>query len=106
MFDPADAKFWPSKEFGELGTYALDPKTKTITTSSVGGMAGMIHRFATYKVENNAPVLMHLEVQDWDESKQQFHCVVEERRDGKMTVVRDVWGAELVKGDLPRPPCQ
>jgi len=58
------------------------------------------------KVKNNRPVLIWSEQQDWDFTKNQSHCVQQERRADKMVIILDVWtsgddGAEqCVEGRL------
>ncbi|MGD0955705.1 MAG: hypothetical protein ABR953_02605 [Candidatus Acidiferrales bacterium] len=60
-------------------------------------MAGQVHIAQQYKVENNRPVLIWSELQDWDGTKNQFHRLVQQRRKGKMVTVFDKW--------VENPPC-
>jgi hypothetical protein len=92
LYDPRSGRFDYSKEFSELSRFTLDPATKTITTHGNGGMAGMVYRAAKYVVQNNRPVLVMSESQDWDFDKKQFHCIVKQLRGSEMVTVRDVWG--------------
>ena len=92
LYNPETGKFDYSKEFSQLSRYLLDPATKTIRTFDRGGMAGQVYRASQYKVARNRPVLIWSERQDCDASKKQFHCVLQERRNGVMVTTRDVWG--------------
>lgn len=92
LYNRATGRFEYSKEFSELSRYWLDPATKTIRTFDRGGMAGAVHVANQYAVENNRPILIWSETQDWDAAKQRFHCIVQERRNGVMVATRDVWG--------------
>jgi hypothetical protein len=92
LYNPAIGGFDFSKEFSELSRYQLDPGSKTILTFDNGGQAGMVHSAEKYKVEDNRPVLIWSERQDWDFEKKQFHCIVKERRGSEMVTVHDEWG--------------
>jgi hypothetical protein len=93
LYNPASGSFDFSKAFSELGTVTLHPETKTITTLGNGGMAGMVFRAATYAVENNTPVPIIEVAQDWDLDREQYHCVVKQRREPEaaLLTVRDQW---------------
>jgi hypothetical protein len=92
LYDPTTGHFEYNKEFSELSRYWLDTASKTVRTFSTGGMAGAVHTASQYKVENNRPLLVWSETQDWDPDKKQFHCVLQERQNGVMVTTRDVWG--------------
>lgn len=93
LYNHATGKFDFSKEFSQLPRYWLDPETKTIRTFNRGGMVGLVYIANQYHVVGNQPVLFWSEQQDWDFDKKQFHCVLQERRNGVMVTTRDVWGA-------------
>ncbi len=82
-----------SKEFSGLTGYRLDPATKTIATFERGGMVGLVHTAGLYTVENNRPVLILSDHQDWDFDKKQFHCIVQERRGTTLVTTHDAWTA-------------
>jgi hypothetical protein len=63
----------------------VHPDTKTLTTHGNGGRAGTVFRAAKYIVENNCPVPVITVTQDWDMDKKQYHCVIEQRRGGKLS---------------------
>jgi hypothetical protein len=88
IFDPKTGKFVENKELQDLSNPIPHPKTKTITTSSVGGMAGRIHFLNTYSFEKSKLTLIRTESQDWDEKKKHFVKTISERRNGKMVVIR------------------
>jgi hypothetical protein len=101
LYNPTSGTFEYSEDFSKLSRYWLDSATKTIFTFGRGGMLGFVHTAERYAVENNHPVLVWSENQDWDVSKNQFHCIVKERRGADMAVTRDVWS----KADDENPPC-
>lgn len=74
-----------------------------IFTFDRGGMVGNVHQARKYKVENNHPVLIWSEDQDWDYDKGQFHCIVKERNGNDMVIVRNEWGGSY---DSTKPPCE
>jgi hypothetical protein len=92
LYNPQAMRFDFSPEFSNLGTFTLDPANKTIITWSNGGMAGGVHSADKYKVENNRPVLVYSERQDWDAQRKEFHCTVNELRANKMVTTHDEWG--------------
>lgn len=92
LYSPSTGRFEHSKEFSQLSVTGVNPDEKTLLTFSNGGAAGQVHDAHRYRVENSKPVLIWHEHQDWDTNKNQFHCVVEERRKAKMVTVRDEWG--------------
>ena len=99
LYNPVSGRFDYSKEFSELPGYQLELASRTILTFANGGMAGMVHSASKYKVEHNRPVLIWSEVQDWDSQKNQFHCIVKERRrGGSLATVRDEWGGSEDRG--------
>jgi hypothetical protein len=108
LYDPETGRFDYSKEFSELSTFTLDPATKTITTYGNGGRAGMVFHAAKYIVENNRPVLVTTEAQDWDFGKQQYHCVVRQRRghENKLVTVRDEWAKPKSNDEGPCNPTE
>jgi hypothetical protein len=93
LYDPESGRFDYSKEFSELSTFMLDPATKTIATHGNGGRAGRIFRAARYAVESNRPVLVITVAKDWDFGKQEYHCVVQQRRgrDNSLVTLIDKW---------------
>ncbi len=93
LYDPGTGRFDYSKEFSKLATYSLDPTTKTIITQDNGGRAGMVFRATKYAVKNNRPVPIIEVAQDWDFGKQEYHCVVRQRRgrEGALVTIRDKW---------------
>lgn len=103
LYKPETGRFEFSREFSELGTFALDPASKTITTYGNGGMAGTIFRAAKYLVEDNRPVPIILVAQDYDFKSKKYHCVVQRRNHGEntMVTVRDIWAES--KGDFGGP---
>ncbi|MFB3922821.1 MAG: hypothetical protein ACE145_13940 [Terriglobia bacterium] len=102
LFDPQTGRFAFSPEFSEIGTYKLNAADKTITTTSVGGMAGSIHDFRTYKVTGNRPLLIEEEEQTWDNQACSLLRVVRKRQDGKLVV----FSREHVKADAELMPAE
>jgi hypothetical protein len=94
LFNPTTRRFDYSDAFSKLYGPRIDPTTKTLFCFATGGMAGMVHSASKYKVQNNRPVLIWSEEQDWDNSKNQSHCVQQELRSDKMTTILDMRGAE------------
>jgi hypothetical protein len=68
----------------------VHPDAKTLTTHGNGGAAGTIFRAAKYVVENNRPVPVTTVAQDYDFETKKYHCVVQQRREGKLVSIRDV----------------
>jgi len=101
LFDPVSGQFVYSHNFSDLGRYQLHPASKTITTTSVAGMAGAIHVFCTYQVVDNRPLLVEEERQSWDDEACALLKVIRKRRNGKLVVVT----REHVQPDEPWP-CQ
>ncbi len=91
LFDSKSGKFAYSREFSELGTYKLDPGSRTIITTSVGGMAGQVHRITTYEVIDDRPFVVQQEDQDWDDQKCAFVRVLRKRKDGQLMVINRGW---------------
>lgn len=102
LYNPTAEHFEYSKEFSSLSSFSLDPGRKIIFTFATGGMLGLVHNAKEFRVENNHPVIIWSEVQDWDNSKNQLHCIVKERRGTEMAVVRDTWSKLR---DDKNPPC-
>lgn len=96
LYKPATRKFDYSKEFSQLSTYWLDPASKTIRTIGRGGAGDYVAN--KYKIENDRPVLFWSASQEWDRSKEQFHCVLQERRQNVMVTTHDVWVDSEVTG--------
>lgn len=105
LYNPATGGFDFSKEFTEVtaSRHRIDSEARTILTFEREGMAGLAHTASRYKVENNLPVLIWSEWQDWDREKKQFHCVVEERRGSKMVTTLDKWGGTWGNGNDSAP---
>ena len=61
---------------------------------------------AKYVVENDRPVSIITVNQDFDSAKEQFHCVVRQRRGRKSDLVttRDVWAENFEKACDPADP--
>lgn len=92
LYNSESKRFEYSPEFSNLGTFTLDPAHKTIITWGNGGMAGAVHSADKYKVQNNHPVLIYSERQEWDMGKKQFHCMISELRGSQMVTTHDEWG--------------
>jgi len=104
LYNRAAGRFDYSKEFSELGRHWLDPQSKTILTFGNGGMAGTIYDARKYEVENDRPVLIYLESQDWEPDKNDLHCVVQELRGSDMATIRDERGEKPCDpADVMRP---
>lgn len=91
LYNPAAKRFEYNNAVSQLDRFWLDPATRTLFTFANGGAAGMVHTAQRFKVEDNRPVMIWSENQDWDDASSRFHCVVKERRGAKMTVIRDSW---------------
>jgi hypothetical protein len=104
LFNPKKGRFEFSKEFSELGAYTVDPatNTKTITTRGHSGVGSI--SAAKYVVENNRPVPIITVNQDFDPDKEQFHCVVRQRRKSDLVTTRDVWAESFEKACDPTDP--
>ena len=89
LYNPATGRFGYSKEFSDLPGFTLEPEKKTILTFSNGGMAGLVYDTERFRVQDNKPILIWHEHQDWDSNTKQFECVTEERKDGRMVISRD-----------------
>jgi TonB family protein len=99
LYDPASGLFRYSEDFSMLGRYTLEPETKTIFTSGVGGMAGAVHSQRRYRVTGNRLTLIWSEEQNWDLGSKRMHCVVQELRGTKMETIRDEVGTS--EDDVP-----
>jgi len=104
LFNPGKGRFEFSKEFSELGTYSIDPATKTIATRGHSGVGAIIA--AKYVVENNRPVPIITVNQDFDPVKQEFHCVIRQRhgREGGLVAIRDFWAKSFEEACDPTDP--
>ena len=87
LYTPETGQFEYSKDFSQLGRHWLDSATKTILEFEHGG--GAVYNAAKYEVENNRPLKIYSEVQDWYPGTKQFHCVVQERRGNVLKTIRD-----------------
>lgn len=103
LYNTATGSFDFSSAFSQLETMTLHPESKTITTFSNNGNAGNDFHAAKYAVENNRLVLIMQIAQDWDSRRQQFHCVVKQRRGHgpELATLHDVWTAPGENGDGP-----
>ena len=104
LYNTETRRFDYSAEFSNLGTFTIDPTHKTIITWGNGGMAGAVHSAEKYKVENNRPVLVYEESQNWDRDKKQFHCLVKELRGKALVTTHDEWGRTADNSGPP--PCE
>ena len=104
LFNPKTGRFEFSKEFSDLGSYTLDPATKTITTRGHAG-ADMIEA-AKYTVENNRLVLIVTVSQYFDPDRQEYHCVVKQRRgrQNDLVTTRDSWAKSIEDACDPTDP--
>ena len=98
LFDKETGRFVYEEAFSELCNPTPHPETKTITTTSVGGMAGKIHTFATFKVIDGKPVLVREENQDWVADGRYFLKTVKQLNNGRLVVV----SKEIVRDDFWR----
>jgi len=94
LYNPATERFEYSTAFSQLSRYWLDPASKTVRTFERGGMAGDVFTANRYKMDGNQPVLIWSENQDWDDSRKQFHCVLQERRNRVMVTTHETWGSD------------
>jgi hypothetical protein len=104
LFNPKAGRFEFSKEFSELGAATFDATSKTISIRGHAGASTIAA--ARYVVENNRPVLVLTVNQDFDPVKQQYHCVVRQRRASKTDLVatRDFWAKTLEDACDPTDP--
>jgi hypothetical protein len=104
LFNPKTGLFELSKDFSDLGSYVLDPATKTLTTHGHAG-AGAIEA-VRYDVENNHPIPIITVSQYFDPGKGEYHCVVRERREMARDLVttRDFWAKTLEDACDPTDP--
>lgn len=87
LFDPSKNLFVENKRLSELSNPTPDVETKTITTRSVGGMAGCIYDNGIYKFnEKGELVLIREEKQDWVEASKSFLKTISQLKDGAMVV--------------------
>jgi hypothetical protein len=97
LYNPATGKFDYSKDFSQLSRYWLDPASKTIRTFDRSGGGDYVAN--EYKVENDRTILIWSANREWDRSKKQFHCVLQELRQGALVTTHNVW----VYSDVPGP---
>lgn len=95
LYNPSTRQFEYNEDFSKISPAQVDPATKTLLEFEHGGMAGMVFEAEKYKVEDNRPILVWSESQDWDSGKKQLHCTVQQRRGIKMETVRDVWAKPM-----------
>jgi hypothetical protein len=88
IFNPQTGRFVENRDLRDLSNPILHPDTKTITTSSVGGMAGKIHSYGTYAFERCKLTLIRVESQQWDETKKHVVKTISKRQNGKMVIIR------------------
>jgi hypothetical protein len=105
LYNPATGRFDYGKEFRALPRYWLQPATKTILTFDKGGMAGLGYDANRYRVEDNRPLLIWHEHQDWDFDKRQFHCIAEERKGLAMVTSKDQWSQTGADWSSVAAPC-
>lgn len=105
LFNPSSDRFEYSKELSELPWRRLEPVTKTIFTFENGGAAGSVYDANRYRVEDNKPVLIWHEHQDWDNDKKQFHCTAEKRKVEKMVSTKDLWSKPASDWSKAEAPC-
>jgi hypothetical protein len=107
LYNPVAGRFEYSKEFSELSGFTLEPEKKTILTFSNGGMAGLVYDTQKFRVQDNKPILIWHEHQDWNSNTKQFHCVTEELQDGQMVVRKDKRSEPGTTDDWSKvtPPC-
>lgn len=92
LYNPQTGRFVYSKEFSDLGGITdVDASTHTLfTTKNSSAVASETERYA---VKNNRPVLIWSEALSADPTPQgfqNFHCEIQERRNGRMVAVLDV----------------
>lgn len=86
LFDPTSQLFQRATAFDELSNPTVFPETKTISTFSVGGMAGCIYFNGTYAVDPEGNLsLLYSEGQDWVDEIQ-FKKTITEVIDGQPQV--------------------
>jgi hypothetical protein len=104
LFNPNTGRFEFSKEFSDLGSYTLDPATKTITTRGHAGANAI--EAAKYAVENNRLVLIVTVSQYFDPDKQEYRCVVKQRRgrQNDLVTTRDFWAKSIEDACDPTDP--
>lgn len=105
LFDPGSGRFEYSKELSELGTFRLDPATKTIFSFSNGGDAGQVYDARRYRITGKELALLWHEHQDWDSDKNQFHCTAEEFKNGKLVLSKDLWSKPASQWSDAKAPC-
>ncbi len=85
LFDPSKNVFVENSDLSSLSNPTPELQTKTITTHSVGGMAGCIYNNATYKFDGDGKlILIRSEKQDYVEESKSFVKIIGELKDGKM----------------------
>jgi hypothetical protein len=89
LYNPAAGKFDYSDKFSNLNSYELDPSTRTITATGGGG-AG-IWNIEKYRVEGNEPVLILSVYRDYDDKRNEVHCVVKRLHGSTLVTDIDQW---------------
>lgn len=105
LFDPGSGRFEYSKALSELGTYRLEPATKTIFSFSNGGAAGQVYDARRFKVTGKELALLWHEHQDWDSDKNQFQCTAEELKNGKLVSSKNLWSKPASQWSDAHAPC-
>lgn len=105
VFDPGSGRFEYSKGLSELGTYRLEPATKTIFSFSNGGAAGQVYDARRFRITGKELALLWHEHQDWDSDKNQFHCTAEELKNGKLVLSKDLWSKPASQWSDAQAPC-
>ncbi len=106
LYHPHSGRFEYSKELSELPWRRLDPATKTIFTFENGGAAGSAYDASRYRVEDNKPVLIWHEHQEWDNDKKQFHCTAQELKGTKMVTTKNLWSQAAADWTKVEGPCE
>ena len=88
LYNPRSGRFEFSKDFTDICGFEAHAETKTLTIYSNGGI-GTFHA-AKFVVENNRPVPVLTVDQGLDPSGKEYHCVIRQRRGGKLVTIRDV----------------
>lgn len=101
LFDPKSGKFSFERSLLDLGNPKPDPKTRTISTRSTGGMAGKVYTEGAYAWKAGALALVRRERQVWNEARKAFDRFHEERANDTLAVVRRGvrFEAEVTEGE-------
>ena len=98
LYNPRSGRFEFSKDFTDICGFEVHAETKTLTTYSNGGI-GTFHA-AKFVVENNLPVPALTVDQELDPSGKEYHCVIRQRRGGKLVTIRDVRAERKDQDDI------